>query len=102
MLETLVRFLDWEEPLEKGKASHSSNLAWRILWTVYIVHGIEKSWVTGRLSLSFFLRLKTKKEKPKTKQKYYNSCVIKSEKTKETKRVNVLRNMKEGLHVFNM
>ena len=24
----------WEDPLEKGKATHSSNLAWRIPWTV--------------------------------------------------------------------
>ena len=29
-----VQFLDQEDPLEKGKAAHSSNLAWRILWTV--------------------------------------------------------------------
>ena len=30
MQETLVRFLGWEDPLEKGKATHSSILAWRI------------------------------------------------------------------------
>ena len=29
-----VRSLDWEDPLEKEKATHSSILAWRILWTV--------------------------------------------------------------------
>ena len=29
-----VRSLDWEDPLEKGKATHSSILGWRILWTV--------------------------------------------------------------------
>ena len=34
MWETWVRFLDWEDPLEKGKATHSSILAWRITWTV--------------------------------------------------------------------
>ena len=28
--ETWVRFLGWEDPLEKGKATHSSILAWRI------------------------------------------------------------------------
>ena len=27
-------FLDWEDPLERGKASHSNILAWRIPWTV--------------------------------------------------------------------
>jgi len=28
--ETLVQFLGWEDPLEKGKATHSSILVWRI------------------------------------------------------------------------
>ena len=32
--ETLVQFLGWEDPLEKGKATHSSILAWRIPWTI--------------------------------------------------------------------
>ena len=32
--ETWVRSLSWEDPLEKGKATHSSILAWRIPWTV--------------------------------------------------------------------
>ena len=33
MRETWVRSLDQEDPLEKGMATHSSILAWRILWT---------------------------------------------------------------------
>ena len=33
MWETWVRSLDQEDPLEKGMATHSSNLAWRIPWT---------------------------------------------------------------------
>ena len=33
MRETCVQSLNWEDPLEKGKATHSSNLAWRIPWT---------------------------------------------------------------------
>ena len=32
--ETWVWSLSWEDPLEKGKAAHSSILAWRIPWTV--------------------------------------------------------------------
>ena len=32
--ETWVLFLGWEDPMEKGKATHSSILAWRIPWTV--------------------------------------------------------------------
>ena len=33
MWEAWVQFLGWEDPLEKGMATHSSILAWRILWT---------------------------------------------------------------------
>ena len=33
-----------EDPLEKVRATHSSILAWRIPWSVYIVHGVAKSW----------------------------------------------------------
>ena len=39
--ETWVQFPGWEDPLEKGKAPHSSILAWRIPWTV---QGVTKSW----------------------------------------------------------
>ena len=33
MQETWVRFLGWEDPLEKEMATHSSILAWEIPWT---------------------------------------------------------------------
>ena len=33
MQETLVQSLGQEDPLEKGMATHSSVLTWRILWT---------------------------------------------------------------------
>ena len=33
VLETWVRFLGWEYPLEKGMATHSRIFAWRIPWT---------------------------------------------------------------------
>ena len=33
MRETLVQPLGWEDPLEKGMATHSSILAWRVPWT---------------------------------------------------------------------
>ena len=45
--ETWVQCLGWEDPLEKGMATHSSILAWRIPWTEPwqpTVHGITKSW----------------------------------------------------------
>ena len=34
MWETWIRSLGWDDPLKKGKATHSSILAWRIPWTV--------------------------------------------------------------------
>ena len=33
MPETRVRSLGWEDPLEKGMATHSSIIAWIIPWT---------------------------------------------------------------------
>ena len=32
--EKWVQSLDWEYPLEKGKATHSTILAWKFPWTV--------------------------------------------------------------------
>ena len=40
-----------EDPLEKGKATHSSILAWRIPWT-YSPWGHKESDMSERLSLS--------------------------------------------------
>ena len=39
--ETWLQSLDWEDPLEKGMATHSDILAWKIPWTT--VHGVTKS-----------------------------------------------------------
>ena len=52
MWETWVWSLGWEDPLEKGKATHSSILAWRIPWT--IPWGCKESDTAEWLSLSFF------------------------------------------------
>ena len=59
MWQTWVLSLGWEDPLEKGKATNSSILAWRIPWTK--VHGVTKSWT--RLS-DFHWRLSGKKNSP--------------------------------------
>ena len=50
MWETWVQSLGWEDPLEKGKATHSNILAGRIPWTVYSM-GSQESDTTERLSL---------------------------------------------------
>ena len=52
MRETWVRSLDWEDLLEKGKATQSSILAWRIPWTVYSPWVHKELDSTRRLSLS--------------------------------------------------
>ena len=50
MQETWDQSLGWEDPLEKGKATHSSILAWRFPWTVWSMGSqIDMS---ERLSLS--------------------------------------------------
>ena len=45
--ETQVQSLSWEEPLEKGMATHSSILAWESTWTEeagrLIIHAVTKS-----------------------------------------------------------
>ena len=40
MQETQLRSLGQEDPLEKGMATHSSNLAWKIPWTEQ-PHGLQ-------------------------------------------------------------
>ena len=50
MHETWARSLGWEDPLEKGEATHSSIVAWRIPW------GHKELDMTERLSLSLFFQ----------------------------------------------
>ena len=95
MQETRVRSLGQEDPLEKGKATHSHTLAWRIPWTKIqsmgfspwgrwdTVHGVAKS----RTRLSDFT-LKSVKNSPFLQIPLYGSvaseCSLlqKSEKIK--------------------
>ena len=49
MRETWVQSLSWEDTLEKGTATHSCIMAWRIQMDC-IVHGVTKSWIR----LSYF------------------------------------------------
>ena len=47
MQEIWVQSLGWEDPMEKGIATHSSVLVWRILWIEkpgrLQSHGVAKS-----------------------------------------------------------
>ena len=56
MWETRVQSLVWEDPLEKGMATNSSILAWRIPWTEepggLLSMGHEESDTTERLTHS--------------------------------------------------
>ena len=66
MQETWVRFLGWDDPLGKGKATHSSVLAWRIPWTI-------QSDMTEQLSLSPLFHFSVPPGKPLNtlKAEYY-------------------------------
>ena len=57
MWETWVRSLGWEDPLEKGTATHSSVLAWRTPWAVQAMGSqrVGHDWATFA-SLSLFPR----------------------------------------------
>ena len=49
--ETWVRSLGWEDPLEKGMATHSSIIAWGIPWTEDSPWGRKESGTTEQLLL---------------------------------------------------
>ena len=48
MWETWVWSLGWEDPLKKGKATHSSLLAWKIPWTIQSMGSqrVRHDWAT--------------------------------------------------------
>ena len=47
MRETGVWSLGWEDPLEKGKATHSSFLGWRIPWTIKSMGSQSQTQLSG-------------------------------------------------------
>ena len=53
MWETWVRSLGWEDLLEKGKATHSSILAWRIPWAIQSMglQRVKHDWLSLSVSL---------------------------------------------------
>ena len=66
--ETWIQSLVWEDPLEKGAATHSSVLAWRIPWQRSLVGyspwGHKMSYTTERLTLSLSLKYDIKNPCP--------------------------------------
>ena len=52
--KTWVQSLGWEDPLEKGRATHSSILAWRIPWTI-VSHKYMIIWKTVALTIWTFV-----------------------------------------------
>ena len=57
MWETWVQSLGWEDPLEKGKATCSNILAWRIPWTVKFMgcQRVRHDWMTFAFTFHFIL-----------------------------------------------
>ena len=80
MQETLVQFLGQEDPLEKGMATHSSILAWRIQWTeesgrLHTVHGVAESHRMEQLSTARHtpaLQVDSLPSEPPAKMQYMN------------------------------
>ena len=62
MQETLVRFLGWEDPLEKGEATHSSILACTEFHVLYSPWGHKESDIFTWFTVFLLQRL----EKTKT------------------------------------
>ena len=54
MWKTWVQSLGWEDPLEKGKATHSSILVWRIPWTIQSMGSqrVRCNWATFTFTFS--------------------------------------------------
>ena len=70
MWETWVQSLGWEDPLVKGKATHSRILACRIPWTVYSMglQRVRHDWSTFTKCIqSIFLLIKLQKYEKVTK-----------------------------------
>ena len=57
MQETCVQSLGWEDPLEKGMATHFSILAWRIPW-IEEPGGLQS--IGSQLTFSLFAALQTR------------------------------------------
>ena len=74
--ETCIHSLGREDPLEKGMATHSSILAWRISWTEE--NGIRRkelppTWVMGEEHLRFF---SCRLDKPQEELKIHSANIL--------------------------
>ena len=58
MRETWIQSLGWEVPLEKGKGTHSSILAWRIPWGLKELDTTEQLAKSGTIELRFLFLAK--------------------------------------------
>ena len=59
---TPIQSLSWEDPLEKGIATHSSSLAWRIPWTeepeeLQLMGSVRHNWATDTHTCTHLIRL---------------------------------------------
>ena len=83
MQEILVWFLDWEDPLEEGMATHSSILAWRIpgkegpgglqsMWSQRVGHNwttrSSRAWSNKYMYVRFYHRTVHQSQKLETTQ----------------------------------
>ena len=83
MQETWIQSLGWEDPLEKGMATHSSILAWRIPWTEepggILSMGLQRirhDWATNTFTF-IYIEVRVQ-ETPKI---YKKGCIDREKKT---------------------
>ena len=67
MWETWVQSLGWEDLLEKGKATHSSTLAWKIPWTLLSMGSKESDTTECKYLSKDVIKKKKKRKKTQTK-----------------------------------
>ena len=114
MQETQVWFLGREDPLEKGMATHSSFLAWRIPWTEepgglpsMVLQGVRHDWATKHTAnwlgniWSWLLRgnwifLETRLEEEKAMATHSSTLAWKIPWTEETGRLQSMGSQKVG------
>ena len=106
MQETWVRSMGWEDPLEKGKATRSSILAWKIPWTEE-PGGLQSMGVTKSQTRLSDKHLEKRKSVFSTKmlicQSLQHKCFSdkSDELSKTTNRVLILKLQSIGANEFN-
>ena len=103
--ETWVWSLGWEDPLEKGKATHSSILAWRIPCTVQSMGSqrVRHDWVTFTFKIKYKGSKTERNEKNRVSMSYvkiWNWELCKLEPRNERRKTEGVKLLTKNNEVF--